>query len=155
MWSKTSFYWAWKWKTSLEEHLQLAFSVVDSPARLTMDFGEMSTPALGAPPSPSSSLVLVSAELLLSHILTASFWLQLCRSFSPSYIPRGAATVTDGLSLGQQQAPPGAVWHWLCRTWGEASSYTWRPPLLKWPWKPNSELLITSSMSSSLNKVKI
>lgn len=46
-------------------------SVVDHPSCLTMDFRGMSAPALEA--SPPSSLVLVSAELLLSHILTVSF----------------------------------------------------------------------------------
>ena len=46
-----------------------------------------------------------------------------CADLSPlpplTHYPRGAPTVADGLSLGQQWARLGARWHWLCRTQGK------------------------------------
>lgn len=104
--------------------------------------------------SPSFFTGLGVCRVLLSYILTVSFWLPLCRLFSPSYMcyPRVPAIVTDGLSLGRQQVH--LVWHWLCQTGGNILVTPEAPPLLKWPWKPNSGLLITSSRSSSLKAME-
>jgi len=89
-------------------------------ACLTMVFSTgsrgISAPAPGAPRPPPSSLTLVSAELFLSDVLTPLSLMLLPSSIFPflKYIIRGATTVSDGLSHGQQWLHLGDGWHWLC-----------------------------------------
>lgn len=69
--------------------------------------------------SPPSALTLISAGLLLSHILSPL--LSCCWAagfFFPSGLcyPRGVTTITDGFSVGQWWVCPAAGWYWLCQT---------------------------------------
>ena len=97
---------------------------------------EISALAPGRPPSPSSSLTLVSAALFLSHCLTplsgcncpcAAFFFQLLK-----YV------ITEALPLSTYH------WHWLCQTQGKLLAASHRtlpssPPTTKTsPHKPNT-----------------
>jgi len=82
--------------------------------------GRLSAPASRAPPPPSSSLALVSAELFLSHcLIPPSQLLFSLEVFFPllKYFIRGATTA-DWLRLGQQQVCLRDNWHWLYQIWG-------------------------------------
>lgn len=54
----------------------------------------------------------------LPHILTPFFPDCNCHSLFNCY-PRGAATIAEGLSLGQCCVHPGARWHWIHQTQGK------------------------------------
>lgn len=72
---------------------------------------QISSPAFGAPPHPSSALTSVSAELL-SHICHS----QLLHRFFLPFL-KYDTTVTDGLGFGQWWVPLGVSCSWLCQTW--------------------------------------
>lgn len=71
--------------------------------------------------SPSSPLTLVSEKLFPSHIFTPLCGFSCAATLSPSYrhYHSSAASIADGLGLGQQWVPLGAGWHWFCWTWGK------------------------------------
>jgi len=89
--------------------------------------------------SPSSSLTLVSAELLLSIHLTPLSNCRLTAVFSSSSLicyHRGTTTVADWLGLGQRWVRLRTGWHWLYQTWGKLlgashRSHPYSPPTTK------------------------
>lgn len=84
----------------------------------------ISVPVPGAPPAPPLTLVSLGLFLSCSH---PSLWLKCSFTPYPFLIcyPRGSATVSAGLSLGQQWVRLGPSWHWICQKWGKllASSH--------------------------------
>lgn len=98
------------------------------------DCREISALVPKAPPACSSSLTLVSAELIPSRchsslcMVLHFFFSLLLNHITPEVLP-----TADGLSFVQWWVHLGAGWHWLCWRWGRFLGASHRTILLPKP----------------------